>query len=485
MAMRRPRIGARRGTAILFLVASCVALLATSQPPDQATLTARSTLSASLGEGAPRAEGVLRVSLSAAALPVGSETIRSVTGRLTLTAQGVDRGRLVISVGSRTVPIAPRADDYGATVVPIEQLCPAAEPCDAEVDVAVEWLGAGRGTISHVTVTATLEVVYHGVMATPPGATAGLAAAQELAPEAPGPTVAAQTPDEEIVLGRDHWAAARRVRLTATPEALAGDTLAFFDQSPVQLHGGRLLVTVSPDENSSEQLDPTIPFDPFTGCDRAAPCERELIVRFELAGVDADAEAAVRWSFGARAAFPEDEAVPPGAALTAAITEATDATADVPAISETLSGTLSFEVVDGRPRTQGFRVEIDVPPTALPPRAFGGLPPTARMILTVHSPLEGYLSMRVSAAAERVQDASRKWAAGEGGATVLDNPLRDCDVSFRCGRTIDVSISPRTAEAVEGPIEITWELEVLLAYPALDEVPAEARIDLREPGHGG
>lgn len=487
MAVRRPRIGARRGMSVLVLAVSCVALLATSQLPDQATLSANSVLAGTVSADAPRVAGTLRIGLSAAALPVGSETIDRVSGQLRISASGVERGRLVLTVTTPTGPVAPLDDPYGATLVPIEQLCPAAEPCDTEVELAVEWLGAGRGMLGEVRLTAVLEVVYSGVKEVPLGATARLEQVAALAPVAAGPALTAQTPDELIVLDRDHWAAARHVRLTASPQALAGETLAFFEQSITRLDSGRVLITVIPDEDRSERLDPSLPFDPFAGCRRSAPCETDFTIRFELSGVDVDMVASVRWSFGARSAFPDDDAVPAGAELTAVMDRAADATLDTPAIHESLSGTLQFvrDSEHDRLQAQGFRLEVEVPPGALPTGAFGGLPPAARAILTVRGDADGYLSTRFESQDERAQDASRRWKAAEGGASVLDNPLRECEIGIGCTRTIIVNIAPQVADDVDGPIEITWQLDVVLAYPALDEVPRLALLELRALPGGG
>lgn len=484
--MRRPRIGARRGTAVLVLVASCAALLATSQPPDQAILSATHVMTGTVSAEAPRVAGTLRIALSAAALPVGSATIRSLGGGLKVTAGGVDRGRLVITLRGPAGPLVPATDPYGGTLVPIEQLCAAGEPCETEVDVLVEWLGASRGTISEVRVSTTLEVVYDGIQELPQGATAGLQLGAALAPAAPSPSLTAQTDDEQIVLDRDHWAAARHVRLTATPAALEGHTLAFLDHAVGQLDDGHLLVTVIADEDRGEVLDPAAPFDPFAGCERGAPCERGFTIRFELSMVDAEAVATIRWSFGARSAFPEVDAVPDGAELAATVADVADATTDAPAIEESLSGTLSFarDPERGRFPTEGLRLVVDVPPSALPAGAFGGLPPAARAILTVRGAVDGYLSVRVDADEERAQDVGAQWLAADGGATVLLNPLRHCQVDVACVATLDVSISPRPTDDVAGPIEITWQLDVVLAYPALEDVPRLARLELRQLPRG-
>lgn len=485
--MRRPRIGARRGTAILVLVASCVALLATSQPPDYAVLSAQHAMTAVLSADAPRARGTLGVTLSAEALPVGSQTIRDIAGELSLQASGVDRGRLVVSVAGSAAPIAARTDEYGSTVVPIDQLCPAAEPCGAELEVSVEWLGAGRGTPGQVTLNATLEITYHGVQDVPQGATAMLAGVQPLAPAAPGPSVAAQTPDEQIVLDRDHWAAARHVRLSASEAALDGTTLAFLDHAIGQVERDQaVLVSIVPDEDPGQTLDPATPFDPFAGCDRGAPCERGFTIRYELSMVDAETVAAIRWSFGARSAFPDDDAVPAGAELAAVVDGTADATTDAPTVAESLSGTLSFARDPERERfpTDGFRLVVEVPPAALEPGGFGGLPPAARAILTVRGAVDGYLSVRVTAEEERAQDFGRRWTAAEGGTSLLLNPLRDCQAGIVCSRTIHVSISPTPTDDVAGPVEITWELDVVLAYPALDEVPRLALLELRQLPRG-
>ena len=485
--MRRPRIGARRAAAVLVLVASCMALLATSQPPDQAWLTATRSLTATLSAEAPRAAGTLRIGLSAEALPVGSETIRQVTGGLKVTAGGVPRGRLVVDVEAPGSPLAPSSDAYGATVVPIEQLCPAAEPCDVEVEVAVEWLGAQPGASSQVSVYVALEIVYDGIKELPVGATARLDGVAALAAAAPGPSIAAQTPDEQIVLDRDHWAAARHVRLTASPRALDGHTLAFLDQAVGQLVEGTVLVTVIPDDDRGERLDAHTQFDPFAGCERDAPCERGFTIRFELSMVESESVATVRWSFGARAAFPEDASLPAGAELVAEVDGQADASDDAPTLHETLSGSFVFvrDADQDRFPSQGARLAVQVPPSALPAGAFGGLPPTARAILTVRGAVDGHLSVQVEAEDERARHVGRKWSGPDGAASVLLNPLRECGIGIACTRTILVSISPQVAEDVEGPIEVTWELDVVLAYPALDELPRLALLELRQLPAGG
>jgi hypothetical protein len=229
------------------------------------------------------------------------------------------------------------------------------------------------------------------------------------------------------------------------------------------------------------------PFDPFAGCPTDAACDRGFTVRFELAMTESRSLATVRWSFGARVAFPEDEAVPAGAALGARVDASADAALGAPSLRESVSGTFVFVPdEEGRMVGQGIQLDVEASAAALQPLAFGGLPPTARAVLTLRGTADAAASVYLESDEERYATGSRKLPGPTGEATFLFNPLRDCDIGISCTRTIRLNVSALPpAEGITAPIEIGWELDVVLAYPALDEVPSLARVILRQLPGGG
>jgi hypothetical protein len=456
----------RRAFAIFVLLVACAGLLATSPPIIESKLTASGGLIATLTSEEPRATGRLHLSLTAAALPVDDGLSRT-DGVLTLDLPGHLSGVIAMNVRGVDLAIVP-GEEYGATVIPIEQLCRVAEPCERELEVSVEWL-APDSTSLGVTVNARLEMVYHEREVVPDGARIAIEQGTTMAPVPAGPTIRAATEQELIVLDTEHWAAARHVVLTASEAARRGEVLAFLDQRVSQLPVRDVSVTVVPDGAPDEIIRPDEPIDAFATCPETGECSRTFTVRFELRWAERGASASVRWSMGARATFPDADEVPRDASLSAQVNGQTDATTEASSVGTSASG--EFEA-DGHAQVS---IRIQANAASLPHAGFGYLTPAARAVLTLRS--TGYATVIVDVKEEGTIGTSR--VLNEGGeAHVFVNPLKSCAYQQACTRTLTINVTTGRPDGSAGTAEVSWELDLAIAYPAADAAPPNAQVSL-------
>lgn len=467
MAEARASGATRRAAAILVLLLMCAGLLATSYAPVESKLAASQALSAALTNDEPRATGRLRLSLNAAALPVDDglyrtdgvvtlELPRHLSGVITMTVSGVD---LTVVSG----------EEYGRTVIPIEQLCRVAEPCERELEISLEWLAPDSTSLS-ASVQANLEIVYHEREEPPDGAEVAITPAAEMTAQPAGPAIRSATEQELIILDAKHWAAARHVVLTASEAARDGQVLAFLDQRVSQIPVRDVSVTIIPDDAPDEILPFDEPIDAFGSCPGSGECSRGFTLRFELRWAESRAVASVQWSMGARASFPDADEVPPGALLTAQVDGRTDAALDGALAEATASG--AFEA-DGHAQVS---IRIEANSSALPGHAFGHLPPTGHALLRLTS--TGYANVVVTVSEEEQVGTARVLSEEAATAEIFVNPLKSCPYDQPCTRTIVINVTTGRPDGSAGTAEISWELDLGIAYPDLQRAPPDAEISI-------
>lgn len=466
MAEARPG-GARRAAAVVVLLVMCAGLLATSYAPVESRLTASQAVTATLTGDEPRATGRIRLSVNAAALPVDDGPYRT-DGVLTLDMPAHLSRVITMTVSGVDLTIIP-GEEYGATVIPIEQLCRVAEPCERELEISLEWLAPDSTSLT-AGVQANLEMVYHEREEVPDGAQVNIVRSAEMSAQPAGPAVRAATEQELIVLDAEHWAAARHVVLTASEAARRGQSLAFLDQRVSQLPVRDVSVTIIPDDAPDETLPSDAPIDAFGSCPGAGECSRGFTVRFELRWAEVGTIASVQWSMGARATFPDADQVPPGALLTAQVDGRTDAALDGALTTATASG--AFEA-DGHAQVS---IKIHANRAALPNPAFGHLPPTGHAVLRLTS--TGHANVVVSVSEEETVGTSRVLSEDAATARILVNPLKTCPYEMACTRTLVINVTTGRPGGSAGTAEISWELDLGIAYPDLQAVPADAEISL-------
>ncbi|MGH2489353.1 MAG: hypothetical protein ACRDFR_07035 [Candidatus Limnocylindria bacterium] len=384
------------------------------------------------------------------------------SGVITMTVSGVD---LTVVPG----------EEYGRTVIPIEQLCRVAEPCERELEISLEWLAPDSTSLT-ASVQANLEMVYHEREEAPAGAEVGITPSVAMAPQPAGPAIRSATEQELIVLDAEHWAAARHVVLTASEAARGGRLLAFLDQRVGQIPLRDVSVTIIPDAAPYETLTPDAPIDAFGSCPDAGECSRGFTVRFELRWAEVGAAASVHWSMGARASFPDADEVPPDALLTAQVDGRTDATLDGASISATASGT--FEA-DGHAQVS---IRIDANSLALPRTAFGYLPPAGHAVLRLTS--TGFANVVVSVSQEETVGTGRVLSEEAATARIFVNPLKTCAYENACARSLVINVTTGRPDGSAGTAEISWELDLGIAYPDLQTAPTNAQILVAPPRDG-
>jgi len=456
----------RRASAIFVLLVACAGLLATSPAIIESKLTASGGLIATLTSSEPRATGRLRISLTAAALPVDDGLYRT-DGALTLDLPDHLSGVISLNARGVDIPVVP-GEGYGAIVIPVEQLCRVAEPCERELEVSVDWLAPDSTSLS-VTVNANLELVYHEREVVPEGAQIAIEQGATMTALPAGPTIRAATEQELIVLDAEHWAAARHVVLTASEAARRGQLLAFLDQRVGQLPQRDVSVTLVPDGAPGEPIPLDEPIDAFATCPETGECRRSFTVRFELRWAERGAAASVQWSMGARATFPDANEVPRDASVSAQVNGRTSAAIGAPSVGTSASG--DFEA-DGHAQVS-LRIQADA--AALPHAGFGYLTPAGHAVLTLRS--TGYATVIVSVNEERTIGTSRVLDEG-GEAHIVVNPLKTCAYEQACTRTLTINVTSGRPDGSVGTVEISWELDLAVTYPAAAAAPPDAQVSV-------
>lgn len=463
----------RRIVAIAVFVASSVALLATSYAPIESRLVARHHGSVVLTADAPRAVGRVRLDLSAQATP-GPEAGQRFSGDVRFsTDQRLGDVVLAVSpVGHDALPVP----EFDGLTFPIGQVCRVAEPCEVEFDVVLEWASPVDDTLA-TSFIAELEIIYHEVEQNPDGASASWSETSELAGEADGPFVSATTEPERVTLDESAWAVSRHVMVAASEAARTGVISVLVGIDGTLGGSNRVLVTVLPDGPGQAAIGVDEPFNPFADCPSNDRCERGLTVTFELDGESQEKPAIFEWQTEIRAAFPATQAVPDGATVEAAVDSSVALSDTTPQLVESLAGSiaLALDPTAGGSSTV-VTLRIDVSAGGLPVRGFAGVPATSLAKLSLASAREARVEIGVDAGDLGVDVGTLKIGPDRPG-TLLFNPLRSCALERACSRWVTARVTAEEAED-QSPFEVTWALDLEVAYPGLSEVPASVDLTL-------
>ena len=461
----------RRLVASAVFAASTIALLATSYAPVQSILVATHQGSVDLTPDAPRATGRLRLDLSAEALPEQDPPRRSVGEVRFSTAETDGRVMAVTAVGHDALP----TPEFGGLTFPIGQVCRVAEPCEVEFEVVLE-LTAPHRELRAVSFVAELEITYEEVENNPDGASASWTETSELASGPEGPTETAATDPERITLDEGAFAVSRHVVVGASEAARKGITDVIVSTDAGR-DVGRVLVTIQLDRPGPAAVGEGEPIDPFADCPSNDRCERGLTVTFQLIGEPQDTAATFEWQAEVRAAFPGAEAIPAEAMVDAVVDAMSGVTQATPRLVGRVDGSVVLDEpgnpASGRDSTT-VAVRIDVSAGGLPARGFSGMPVTSLARLSLTSDHAGTIHLEVRGNDVSEDVGTVKYGPQQPGALIF-NPIRSCPLERACSREVILTITPR---GVDGAAEITWTLDLAIAYPGLNDVPLAARVDL-------
>ena len=477
---RAPRIGRRRRVvALAVFVASTVALLATSYSPVQSTLLATHRGSVDLTADTPRATGRVQLDLSAEALPEPEPPMRTV-GEVRFST---DQPDVVMDVTAVSLDALPAAEIDGLTF-PVGQLCRVAEPCAVEFEVVLELTSPDQ-ELSLASFDAVAEIVYEEVEVNPDGASASWTETSAMTTEPPGAVETASTDPEHLTLDEGGFAVSRHVLVGASEAARSGETTFVLDVGPSRPSPGRVLVTLDPDTPGQDATADGGPIDPFADCPSNGRCERGLMVTFLLTGERQLQPSTFEWHAAVRAASPAADAVPAGAALDIVVDDKAAVTETTPRIVGSLSGSVPGDALPGTVSGGDiFTVEVlvDVSAGALPVRGFSGMPVTALATLPLGSDREGSANVEVVSGDVVEAVGSVKYGPDRSGE-LLFNPLRTCAMGRACVREVILNLTPLNV-GDPAAADVIWGLDLEIAYPALDEVPLGADVELVEERPG-
>ena len=477
-------VGARAGTqrvgryrrivALAVFVASTVALLATSYSPVQSTLVATHQGAVDLTADTPRATGRVRLDLSAEALPEADPPLRTV-GEVRFSTRDTDDVALAVTaVGHDAVPTG----GFDGLTFPIGQVCRVAEPCEVEFEVVLELTSHEQDLRPAASFVAELEIIYEEVEHNPDGASASWTETSALMSEPDTALETAATDPERITLDEGAFAVSRHVLVGASEAARGGTTSVVVNADATRPTPGRVLVTVQLDGPGQVAVGAGEPIDPFADCPSNDRCEHGLTVTFQLIGERHEQPATFEWNAEVRAVFPTAEAVPAGAAVDVAIDSATEVTETTPRLIEGLGGSFALDGADDQAsgvETTTVTLRIDVSVGALPARGFAGMPATSLATLALRSETEGSVQVVVVGGDAGESVGTVEYGPDRSGEVVF-NPLGTCMLARACVREVMLSITP--LGAADDAAEVTWGIDLEIAYPGLDEVPLGANVDL-------
>jgi hypothetical protein len=471
----------RRIASILVALVAAGATIATSAPHIESRLDGTSVASVTLDDATPRAVGRFVLNLPREALPVGTTALYAPTGTVTFTIQPSTTGigpssPVAITATAVGVPQKPTID-LGASSWPIEQLCRVEEPCRREFEVSAEWLEPKDGTSIQVPVRAALALRYENWEALPTGATATWDD-EAFVPMAPAPAVSAQADLGSVTIGRDSPMAARRIVLRGSAALLgdgAGVDVTAFLRAESST-GARENATVTLVEDGGTLQDTvqagTI-IQPFTGCPKAATCERGFTVFARWRGGAPEEAVHLDWSFDARARFPGATAVPEGAALTAEIADQLDLGLGSARLQATAKG--SFELPGGNNKAGHVRLLVTAPPLG---NAYLGAAPPAVATVRLRAALKDPATpakLRAFISSPEDYTYSSVPLADDGtelGAAVF--ALGGCEAGVACTGYIEITVDSATGR--EGTI--SWDVAVELPVPRPQLAVGDLRIEV-------
>lgn len=472
----------RRIAAIVVLVMAGGAMIATTPSQVESTLSASYSGSAELTFEAPRATGLVKLDLSATALPeLDPESRIRIRGTVRFEPSGA--AGEAVSMDVRPVGMdAASYEEYGAIVWPIEHICRVAEPCQREFEVTFEWANPEPGAVQQGSFRAIAEVVYQEMEKNPDGATANWSESTSFVSSPIGPSVSVATEPERVTLDGDQPVIIRHAVLTASESARSGRTAVFVDSSVTQSSPDSVRVILLPDTPTDGDATANgRAIDPFADCS-AGLCERGVTILIERAEGDPDAIAVVEWSLRVHATFTDESGVPDGAELSAAVDRVIDVDSGTPALTATSSGRLEPGPDESGTLRSFSRVVIQANRASLGSGVAPGVPPLAIGILRLEASDDATVDLMVPGRDQptdvyRTLKLGRTSAAGTSGS-MLVYPLHSCEPDSEC--TVEISLSATTvtpaAADADRAATVEWSLRVEVLYPGLDALPSGADV---------
>jgi hypothetical protein len=471
----------RRIAALVVALIAAGATLATSAPHIESRLDGTAVANVTLDDGAPRAVGRFILSLSREALPVGTTTLYAPTGTVTFAIQPSATGigpssPVAITATAVGVPQKPKVD-LGASSWPIEQLCRVEEPCRREFEVSAEWLEPKDGTSIQVAVRAALAMRYENRELLPTGATATWDDESFVA-MAPAPAVSAEADLGSVTIGRDSPMAARRVVLRGSAALLGSpagvDVTAFLRAESSTGARDNVTVTLVKDGGTVQDTVQAGTFvQPFTGCPKAAACERGFTVFARWRGGAPEETVNLDWSFDARARFTGATAVPEGAGLTVEIADQLDLGLGSARLQATAKG--SFDLPGGDNKNGHVRLLVTAPP--LGDAYLGAAPPAVATVRLRAALKDPATPAKLRAFVSSPEDYTYSSIPLPDDGTELQTAvfaLGGCEAGIACTGYIEITVDSATGR--QGTI--SWDVAIELPVPRPQLAVGDLRIEV-------
>jgi hypothetical protein len=321
-----------------MLVVSSVALLATSPAqydPDISDLLAQEV---QLTADRPMATTTVRLLVTAQALAGVGDSDQShvsvVAAAPAEPAPGDVRPefRVTGSFGEREALNAGSSDE--AVHWRVEDVCVADGPCDAALDLTVEWLNATPGGTQPVILTIEAGIDYRSMLReveAPNGAGIRLEVARQLARVEAVPTLRAQTDPETITLSAEAPFALRHVTIDVPDPAIPTGKFHEDDQGAIFAVTGidqRELASVAiwPDPGQAghpgQPPGSALPIH----CVQGLECRRGYTLVFQWNGRDRDDTVEVTWSLTSVLRYRDRPTAPPDDSMTVSVDRVVDTT---------------------------------------------------------------------------------------------------------------------------------------------------------------
>jgi hypothetical protein len=326
----------RRALAGVMLVISSVALLATSPAQYEPDISDQVSQELELSGDQPVGATTVRLLVSAQALAGLGESAES---NVRVFAAAPD-GAGDLTPEFRVTATAGESEAYNDGSNPetvswrIEELC-AAGPCDAALEITVEWLNAVPGQDQPVVVTVEAGIDYRSGWQegeAPDGAQVMLEVDQELERADPSPMLRAQTEPETITLSADAPFALRHVLVEVAPEAIPTDIPAEEDQSAIFAVSGLdeelAVASVWPDPEQGGH-DGGAPGSVLPlWCEQGIECRIGYTLMLLWTGREPNEVATITWGFTSVLRYTDRAVAPPQGLMQVSVDRVVDTSGD-------------------------------------------------------------------------------------------------------------------------------------------------------------
>jgi hypothetical protein len=500
---------------LAMLVVSSTALLATSPPPYDPDISDLLTQEVELTADRPKATTTVRLLATAQAQAGAGGSHESHVSVVAAAPEAPEAGdispefRVTGSFGEEEALNSGPSDE--AVRWRVERLCPASAPCDAPLEIGVEWLNATPGGRQPVILTIEAGIDYRSGLLTageaPNGAEIRLEVARELAQVDGAPTLRAQTEAETITLSAEAPFALRHVTIEVADPAIPTGKFHEDDQGAIFAVTGidqRELASAAiwPDPGQvGHQGQPPGSELPLH-CRPGVECRRGYTFVVQWIGRDRDDTVEVTWSLASVLRYRDRPTAPPDDSMTVSVDRVIDTTgAERQRLEAEMAGSIERGPDD---RPNGVPIEPALGPTQLvatlgtwqpiPGESNIGVPTSGQIVLAARTvdgaPLRG--SVRVSVATRHpvVRGGVPRYeelTAERPQLSLVVIPSLSCydpDVTEpaggdgRCTVPFDIDVLPPD-ESI-GPVIVDWSISLQAVAPdGLSLAPGDLRIGPR------